>query len=338
MVRAMERIEQEITVLEQSVAVIIQEFHHTYHQYLIALGQAVRQQLILATYHICTHAYPERFLTLSLDQRQRLQRSLQQLAKHAQNQLIEQLQPIHSSHTSNSFLPSAESLATFDVDDDMDDEADDDMVDEADDEADDDMVDEADDEADDDTVEDRGGSPVADSKVDHLEEASDSEESTIAPDENESLAESPPTLKDLVHWQEHLEEDIVEVLQDLSHATNCLLQQADILPGRLPEPVLEVAAKADLASETTVSPPNLLNLLVETENEEDKESTMTQVMAVRLRLSEIEFSDSSTTVWRSKIRSLSAQLNKLGRDYQKKCKERAIVQAETAWRSSWFEE
>jgi hypothetical protein len=142
----------------------------------------------------------------------------------------------------------------------------------------------------------------------------------------------------LAYWQERLEEKIVEELQNLSHSVNRLLQKAEILPGRLPEPVLEVAARADLASETAASPPNLLNLIVETESDEPKESSMTQLMAIRLRLSEIEFSDSSAMMGRSKIRELLARLNKLGREYQKKQKERSIAQAEAAWRSSWYEE
>lgn len=64
---------------------------------------------------------------------------------------------------------------------------------------------------------------------------------------------------------------------------------------------------------------------------------MTPIVAIRLRLSEIEFSDAATAAVRSKLRQLMGQLVKLERDYQRKQKERAVAQAESAWRASWFE-
>lgn len=142
--------------------------------------------------------------------------------------------------------------------------------------------------------------------------------------------------RDIAHWQAQLEAKINELLQELSHATNQVLQKAKILPHRLPEPVLEVATKADLSSESTASPPNLLSLLIESETDQEKPS-ITQVMAIRLRLSEIEFGNSETTNQRSRLRQLMAQLSKVGREYQRKQREYAVAQAEAAWRSSWFE-
>ncbi|QYO65105.1 hypothetical protein [Leptolyngbya sp. 7M] len=94
MVRAVKQIERELAALDQTVAAIAQAFHTTYQQYLAALGKATRQQLVLAGYHICTHAYPDQFLELSLNQRQELQQTLQQLAKQGQTELLECLKPI----------------------------------------------------------------------------------------------------------------------------------------------------------------------------------------------------------------------------------------------------
>jgi len=92
------------------------------------------------------------------------------------------------------------------------------------------------------------------------------------------------------------------------------------------------------AAEAVAGPPNLLNLLVETENSLESGSTMTQLLAIHLRLSEIEFADSTVMAGRNQIRKLSAKASQLGRDYQKKQRERAVAEAEAAWRSSWFEE
>jgi len=61
-------------------------------------------------------------------------------------------------------------------------------------------------------------------------------------------------------------------------------------------------------------------------------------MAIHLRLIEIEFADAPLTAIRNRIRSQSAQLRNLGREYQKKQRERAIAEAQSAWRTSWSED
>jgi hypothetical protein len=347
--RAIERIEQEIAAMDQALAAIAQEFRNTYRQYLTALGQAVRQQLILASYHICTHAHPDRFLRLSLSQRQELQQGLRQLAKQAQTQLLEQLetvsfdQPVPASLRMSppSLTTSQNGLLSKALSDSEDEsgslEEEFSVVED---------LSEALEQLD---AEAARSDDFESNDFDSSTEAPSSEEQPIEqsieeqPDQEQSAddlseADRPSSPKDVARWQELLEERVAEKLQNFSHAANRLLQQAGVLSSRLPEPVLEVASKADLTSETSASPPNLLNLLVETETDESKTAAVTQVMAVRLRLSEIEFGDSTTTVWRSKIRNLSAQLNKLGREYHKKQKAKAIAEAEAAWRSSWYED
>ena len=42
--------------------------------------------------------------------------------------------------------------------------------------------------------------------------------------------------------------------------------------------------------------------------------------------------------WRNKIRSLLGKLSKLQREYRKKQQELAVIEAESAWRSSWYED
>ncbi|MBD1870092.1 primosomal protein [Leptolyngbya sp. FACHB-671] len=369
MAGAVERIEQDIAALDERVRAIAQEFHDTYHQYLTKLGQSVRQQLILASYHICTKGYPERFLKLSFSQRQNLQQSLQKLVQQAQVQLVELIEA--------AYLEVASA-------DEEEDEIDEDEV-ESDEVKSDPM---ASDETDFDETEatDTPDSPQASvaelqtpefqtlefqisesqplepqpSGFEPLElplnqvSAEQSEfqayvppEVTSASEEESPIAEEQkPTAtidvldspEAIAYWEERIEEGIVEMLQTLSHAANRLLQKASILPDKLPEPVLEVAAKSGLATEAVSGPPNLLNLLVETDDDDEEESAVTHIIAIQLRLSEIEFSDATLSTWRSKIRSLLARLVQLGRQYQKKQRERAIAEAEDAWRSSWFEE
>lgn len=358
MVRTVERIERELALLDQAVATIAQEFYDTYSQYLTAFGQAVRQQLILASFHLCTHGYPERFVNLSLNQRQQLQRSLRQLTKTAQTNLLDRLQSVEASKASfdESLLGSIDGLRNAELEDQFDIEEiaieeitigtvelSSDLFDIA---LHQQQLHEQPPEAEPEKPE-SAEPELIELKLTEPEPIEQPQSEQSQSEQFQSEQPSPPpepsepdpiSPRDLVYWQEQLEEGIVEELQNLSHAANRSLQQAEILPSRLPEPVLEVAAKADLSSESTVSPPNLLNLLIETEDEEEKESTMTHLMAIRLRLSEIEFSDSASSLWRSKIRDLSTRLNKLGREYQKKQKERSIAQAEAAWRSSWYED
>ncbi|MCG8368164.1 MAG: hypothetical protein MJA27_33140, partial [Pseudanabaenales cyanobacterium] len=146
-----------------------------------------------------------------------------------------------------------------------------------------------------------------------------------------------------------LEQRIREVLQTLSKTANYFLQQADILPA-LPESLLAAASESEAIAEVPAGPPNLLNLFVEIggeSNSEDNESedsgaaeppSMTHLIAINLRLSEIEFADSTVSAWRNKIRSLLGNLKKLTQTYKKKQRERASAEAEAAWRASWYEE
>ncbi len=296
MVRAVHVIEQDIAALEKLVGAIAQEFQDTYRRYLTELGQSVRQQLIMASYHLCTQGYPERFLRLSFNQRQQLQQSIRELARQAQAQLLAYLQPPDAPDPAGleplpTALPADEEPYIIELE-----------------------------------------SP--DSLI-SLADSSPATPAASSPPPDILQASTPEAVAD---WQEKVEQGVVEVLQTLSHAANRLLQQADVLPQNLPEPVLEVAAKADLMAEIAVGPPNLLNLLVETEDDDEEESSVAHIVAIRLRLSEIEFGTAGLSAWRSKIRELSNRLQRLGRDYQKKQRERAIAEAEAAWRSSWFED
>ena len=109
---------------------------------------------------------------------------------------------------------------------------------------------------------------------------------------------------------------------------------------KLPQPILEAAAIASATSgEMMPGPPNILNLVVEMDkDEESEESSLTQIMAVNLRLGEIEFADSQLSSLRKQIRLILGRLHKLGREYQHKQREHSIAEAEAAWRASWYED
>jgi hypothetical protein len=274
MARAIEQIERDIAALSEAVKAIAAELGSVYTSYLIALGQAVRAQLILASYQICTQGYPKQFLSLSVSQRQQLQQAISKLGKNAAEQLINQLK----------------------------------------------------------------------SKAEEAEEAGEAEgqrgkghrDKEIISNFNLACLSNPI---ELVQWQHNMEQAIAHTLKTFSLETNRLLQQAGILSQKLPSPLLEAATAAPDAADLAAGAPNLMNLLIETENPTDSEETsMTQLIAIQLRLSEIEFTDANVRAARNQIRQLENRVNLLGREYQKKQRERTIAEAEAAWRSSWFEE
>lgn len=254
MVRSVERIERDIAVLEDAVSALSVELRSAYESYLTVLGQVVQQQLILASYHLCTQGYPETFLALSFTQRQKLQQAIRKLGQRASKQLIAHLQVDNEEHTA----------------------------------------------------------------------------------ESTSAVSNP---MELAQWQQKLEQAIANTLKTFSRETNHLLQQTGISPNTLPSPVLEAAANSsEAANEVVAGPPNLLNLLVEQSDEETQDSSATHIIAIHLRLSEIEFADATVRAKRNQIRTLELRVSSLGREYHKKQRERAVAEAEAAWRASWFEE
>ncbi|MGJ3245273.1 MAG: primosomal protein [Elainellaceae cyanobacterium] len=361
MAGAIDQIERDIAVLEKSLEAIALEFQTLYTRYLDALGQTVRQQLVVTGFQICTKGYPERFLNLSLAQRQKVQQALRQLANQSKEQI-------------NALLDaSLAAVEEEDLDDDDDDDAFNDLET---------LELEFDSHHPDDVMsnhvtstassglpefsletlinsslsESQESAPL--SETDELSTAessdhdeADNQEGDVDGHEDEgdegddhedsdssSTETSRPLTPDLLlNQQEILEESINEILRNVSHAANRLMQQSGILPKKVPEKILEAAAKAELSTEV-VSPPNLLNLIVETDNGDDDESRITHIMAIRLRASEIEFGDTTLSAWRSKIREFSARLNRLNQDYESKHHELATAEAEAAWRASWYDD
>ena len=303
MARSVERIEQDLAALEESIALLAAEFRSTYSQYLNLLGQAVRQQLILAGYQVCTHGYPESFLGLSFNQRQQLQQSLRQLSGNAQEQLLSHLEgPSNSDTTEVTDEPELE-LEELTIDNEQSEE---------------------------DTEE-----PLPEDS----ELAIALEAPLDTPQKSETTNKPLSQSEQLAQWQEQVEKAIGKTLQKLSLDANRLLHKTGIIPNKLPAAILEAAAKVEASSEPTSGSPNLLNLLMETENEEDSDnSTLTRVVAINLRLSEIEFADPSLLTLRNQIRNLSTKRRKLQQEHHKRPRERSVAQAEAAWRSSWFED
>ncbi|MFB2920269.1 hypothetical protein [Aerosakkonema funiforme] len=338
MARAIEKIEQDIAALEEATSAIAQEFYKTYERYLNGLGQAMRQQLILATYHLCTQAYPQAFLSLSFSQRQQLQKAIRKLAENAKQQLLEVLHP-----------PKSGLLAHLPTHDTNFDELVSRLFGKRTESAPSPEAEEKTAQKESEEREEKESSPsLSLLPLNSGENLSFVSENLVANALSVANSQSPITKPDeLAFWQEKLEGAIAKIIQKVSRDSNRLLQQSGILPKKLPEPVLEAAAKVEASGESVPGPPNLLNLVIETQDDsaadklgeqESESSTLIQLTAIHLRLSEIEFTDPKVATVRHQIRSLSAKLNNLGRDYHKKQREKSIAEAEGAWRVSWFDE
>lgn len=304
MTASVERIEHEIVLLDQALTTLADAFQNAYADYLTALGQAVRKQHILATYQVCTQGYPQQFLGLSVAQRQILQQALRELAKQSQANLLQQLQSFQQQERLRIEQPSIpQSVSSKEAQESQ-----------------------------------RTELEAMPTDVDDFAFTQSIADSPLQP-------KTPLTPAHLLQWQIDIEQSIGRELAAISQQTNRLLQQSNILPGQLPDGLLQHASKTELADGVPRSP-NLLNVLVEavsdaeaTPDEDDaKAPEILQVLAIHLRLIEIEFADTLAMAARSKIRELTARLKKLGQDYRKKQREHAIAAAQDAWRASWFEE
>ena len=379
MARSLDQISTDLKTLATSTSRIDDDLKALYQEYLTVLGKAVKRQLVLAVYHLCTQAYPDEFLVLSVGQREQVQTGVRKIAAQGQTQ-IKQLGQVFDLSTLANKLEAAVAAkyetteeedtdkgeATAAADDGADDAAVTDMgnekpacPEENDEKSDEGLVDEA--------AADADKTPAA---ADTAMAIASQEASEMIQRLSTSLSlfavfgsESPSPIS-LAKRHVLLERHLRAVLKTLSSLANLLLKQVDILPD-LPEVVIAAAAEAE-AGEPGPSTPNLLNVLVElggdrpedqspdlpdSDDEEDalpdddeefdaKDSgrEMTHLIAINLRLADIEFSDPHTALWRSRLQETLHKLKRLGERYQKLQQEKARAEAEHAWRATWFEE
>ncbi|MGB7375676.1 MAG: hypothetical protein WA959_03760 [Rivularia sp. (in: cyanobacteria)] len=351
MARPIERIEQDIVELEKSIGFIAEQLQSAYSSYLEVLGQALRQQLILASYHLCTQGYPDSFLKLSLNQRQKLQKAMRKLAGGAVQDMQTLMNDEEEAEETENELEEEEieELEEDEIefeDDDLEEIAQEIEIEDEDLEE---IVEKLEMEDEEDpNIFSENASPTSlplDAKIAFLSaKKGQAPIFSLEPDFDKDWKNwfSPKTSNpmELAAWQKNLERAIGYIIKTLSRDGNRLLQKAGILPKKLPEQVLEAAvASSEASSDVMPGPPNLLNLVVGIQSEEQHEpENLTQVMALNLRLVEIEFADLKLSSERKQIRNILNQLNKLGREYQKKQRERSIASAEAAWRASWYED
>lgn len=382
MVGTVDSIQKELKALESATEDMADDLRRLYQDYLEQLGEAVRRQLILASYQLCTQAYPEAFLRLSVSQRESLQQALKKLGEQAQNRFANLLNSSGPEETQvtraqvEALLETQASASEADAKrnnpSDTPKAASDDSVfslqalDQR-------STDQGNDRE---PSDDQGsseaksqGSSEAKSNVNSSEQGQAAEmddpmmramlmsavmeaiEASRASEEDDTLTPDRLARRFL-----RLERQIRTMLQGLSKSANFFLQEAKVLPN-LPDAVLTAAAEADLPVEKVTNTPNLLNVLVEMANDNDNEDedkddssggdsesssektprSMAHLVAISLRLSDIEFAETHLSMERNRLRKGLERLKRLASQYQKKQRALSIAEAEAAWRSLWYD-
>ncbi|HAC66174.1 MAG TPA: hypothetical protein DCF68_22230 [Cyanothece sp. UBA12306] len=286
MAKSLRQIRQDLAAFEEKTTELGESLNRLYRQYLESLTISIKQQLILASYQICTQIYPEEFLKLSFNQREKLQGNLRQMVQELEAKLLAYLEPSPQ-------IPQA---------------------------------------------------TITEQILFQLSQTEESSLPTVNSQQPSNLSQIKNP-EELVNWCKSIEQGINNTLDKLSKEANKCLQRAKIIQANLPNQLLEMALQAEQSGMSPGGTPNILNLLVETnpnseeeeEEEEEKARNITKISVIRLRLSEIMFSDPSLSLKRKEIRNLLETLKKMRHNYHQTKQEYAKAEAETAWRASWHE-
>ncbi len=357
MTKSIQQIKQDLDSTESATAEIAIALRDRYRDYLDLLSQSVKQQLILASYQICTQFYPASFLALSLSNKQDLQQALRRMGIEIEPKLLDIIEEQELEPEPNELnlmaeliknLPTAkkqsevtsrsafrENLETTPTK----------TQPESDLEANFENAEEIDLESI--KAELANLDNVKFIEIETIEEESESESEL-------EVAERPPKQKidfanpeHLVLWHKQIERKIKKTLDKISKKVNKHLQDSGIIPDRIPAKIIDVALQTDGSPRNKNSrqrppAPNILHLAIETDkrkkSQPTKNKSAAQISLLRLRLSEIEFSDPTLNAKRGQIRNLASKISKLNHKYQADKHLYSIAEAQAAWRSSWYED
>ncbi|PSO47610.1 MAG: hypothetical protein BRC33_12555 [Cyanobacteria bacterium SW_9_44_58] len=314
MVRDLQSIEKELQELENQVETLSDKLKTAYQEYTEILGDTFKQQLVFSVYQICTQEYPQGFLNLSLSQQQNLQKKVRELAEKAkenfklggdflkqmENQTDDSPQEEDASEESdNLFSEQWETVS---------------------------HVEEQNNEA---TINQNILKELLTSTQQDSEAASADDTSSKHPDQ-------------ILNWSKRQENAIALILENVSSQANETLKEAGILPQEFPKEMIDAALQAEDAGSMSNRAPGVLHLMLEVERKNQQQKSdnneVMQLSIIRLRVGEMEFAAPSLNMKRRELRNMTQEVQQLQEQYHKLSKERAIAQAELAWRSSWHED
>lgn len=347
MSNALPRLEKELAAVRDRAAEVARQLYGADVAYFSALAAASRQQLVRAVYHLCTRKYPKTFLKLSLNQRQDFQQTIRQVARELEWQLLHNLlepaslEPdVRPRLTPLTPTDGRDRATTGDPSDPVPNPAPLELGDPAPGTA---------------ALGDLGNATAGvSSAADATRAVADgpsvaSELRWLGPPLTERPKPDPNTLPPALcayagnplqirSWQRSLEKSTLGLLQAFSQRANECLRAAAIVPHQLPLSLLEIAGKTDLAAELPAGVPNLLDLAIDTSDDDGTELPAVRIAAIHLRLPEIELADAAVVAGRAPLQQLADRLGRLCTQYEKLQQQYAIAEAEAAWRSSWFDD
>jgi hypothetical protein len=329
MTKSIQQIKQNLSSLEATAAERAVELEKIYQSYLNLLSQSVKQQLILASYQICTQFYPQAFLDLSLTNKQNLQQILRRIGveiKPALYQIIEQKE-LESEPRELNLM--AELIKNLPKPKRKKDTQDDESLTET--------------EIDLETVKAELGNIELIAIDASLEDQFELENSNSEAPPKQKIDEQNP--EHLILWHKQIERKIKKTLDSTSKKINKCLQDSGIIPDRLPSKIIDVAIQTDASkggknNRKLPNLPNILHLAIETDQDKKSKSSqdIAQISLLRLRLAEIEFTDPMLNAQRGQIQNLINQISKLNSQYKIVKHEITVAEAQSAWRSSWYED
>ncbi|NJN76836.1 MAG: hypothetical protein HC796_12530 [Synechococcaceae cyanobacterium RL_1_2] len=327
MINPIQQLEEELTGVRQQTLSLAGELKASYLKYLQVLGDCMQKQLILSAYQICIQAYPKQFLALSVNDRQRIQTKLKDLTHHSHSQITEILERVPPSPPQERVnkLPDLMEKVLKEL-----------------------GVEHFEDAYDDDEEEE--GNEDYDFEGEQAEEylEEELEEEAVSPfaqliqaEEDQGIDAS--TIEDpaiLLQWYQGVEYGLKELFAQLSKDTNQVLQDYQVLPNKVPEKLMEMVLNTNDGPSHNRRAPHILNVMVEASPKggKKKQRKLIKIIAIRLKLSEIEFSTPLLTRHKNKIRELLTQVKGLDQQKQKIERRKTIAEADLAWRSIWFEE
>lgn len=365
--RTIANLREKITQLETTSTESFAEINQRYQTYLEQLEKAVAIQLTQAVHHIVTQLYPEVFLSLKFNQRQKFLSRLQRTIKSFQPKLNGilatkgiQVTPISPENPEPQTAENTEAIFPADHPS-----------------------------AEEEIPESNPEPPPESTPANADTSLAEIPEKMELPTEVGKLvsqlleeADSPAELQelkanlllsleellpkkvtaftvnnpeDLRQWCHIVEQGIQFMLDTLSQDCNAALQAIGVIDQKLPTKLLEMALRAEDNGMNIgrSGMPNILNLVVEArqerpvkegeeensaeEEDESEQSQVIKIVAVHLRLSEIEFADPQLNHSRQQLQQLAEQMDKLCKQYRSLKKSLLRSEAEAAWRASWIE-
>ena len=324
MTKSIQQVKQELKNLESTVADAAIELEELHRDYLNLLSQSLKQQLISACYQICTQLYPQSFIDLSLNDKQNLQQNLRQIAIELESDLLEIIEQKELEPEPFDLNLMAELIKNLP------------------------KPNQSLEKKDDNTAQINLELVKAElENIEFIEIDAEEEESLDPESDDEESPKEKVNFKNpehLILWYKQIERNIKKILDSGSRKINKYFQESRVISDRIPSKVIDIAMQADpskgMSNAKQPRIPHVLHLALESDGSKKKKSSkdLIEISLLRLRLAELEFHSPLLNAKRGQIRNLMVKIKKLNHRYRSIKQETAVLEAQAAWRASWYED